>query len=130
SSGSVVSVAECSINRERFLVTRLGDIRSENADMSNKKSCEKHNRLPVEGFLCSANLRRVNRSLRNPRKGYRPMGTHAHEAPAEREGLPGRMPMRAGFFEKARADSETWDHGLVMNEGKLFELSLPAAYVV
>ncbi|OIT06415.1 60s ribosomal protein l2, mitochondrial [Nicotiana attenuata] len=55
---------------------------------------------------------------------------NAHEAPAEREGLPGRMPMGAGFFEKARADSETWDLGLVMNEGKLFELSPPAAYVV
>ncbi|MCD7466976.1 hypothetical protein HAX54_004094, partial [Datura stramonium] len=34
------------------------------------------------------------------------------------------------FFEKARADSETWDFGLVMNEGKLFELSPPAAYLV
>ncbi|GKA43572.1 hypothetical protein Tco_0736296, partial [Tanacetum coccineum] len=33
----------------RFLVTRPGDIRSENADMSNEKSCEKHDRLPVEG---------------------------------------------------------------------------------
>ncbi|CAL9138262.1 unnamed protein product, partial (mitochondrion) [Musa textilis] len=32
---------------------------------------------------------------------------NAHEAPAEREGLPGRMRMGAGFFEKARADSET-----------------------
>ncbi|KAM3341891.1 hypothetical protein P3S68_026857 [Capsicum galapagoense] len=41
-----------------------------------------------------------------------------------------RVPMGAGFFEKARADSETWDLGLVMNEGKLFELSPPAAYVV
>ncbi|PHU04537.1 hypothetical protein BC332_25359 [Capsicum chinense] len=40
------------------------------------------------------------------------------------------MPMGAGFFEKARANSETWDLGLVMNEGKLFELSPPAAYVV
>uniref|UniRef100_K4CD64 Uncharacterized protein n=1 Tax=Solanum lycopersicum TaxID=4081 RepID=K4CD64_SOLLC len=30
-----------------------------------------------------------------------------HEAPAEREGLLCRMPMGAGFFEKARADSET-----------------------
>jgi hypothetical protein len=37
--------------------------------MSNEKSCEKHDRLPVEGFLRSVNLRRVNRSLRNPRKG-------------------------------------------------------------
>ncbi|KAL0286890.1 UNVERIFIED_CONTAM: hypothetical protein Sradi_7136900 [Sesamum radiatum] len=50
-----------------FLVTRPGDIRSENADMSNEKSCEKHDRLPVEGFLRSVNLRRVNRSLRNPK---------------------------------------------------------------
>ncbi|PHT70285.1 hypothetical protein T459_25389 [Capsicum annuum] len=40
------------------------------------------------------------------------------------------MPMGAGFFKKARADSETWDLGLVMNEGMLFELSPPAAYVV
>ncbi|KAL7174753.1 hypothetical protein ACSBR1_043931 (mitochondrion) [Camellia fascicularis] len=55
---------------------------------------------------------------------------NAHEAPAEREGLPGRMPMGAGFFEKARADSETWDLGLATNEGKLEELSPPAAYVV
>lgn len=70
-----VSVAERSVNRGRFLVTRPGDIRSENADMSNEKSCEKHDRLPVEGFLRSVNLRRVNRSLRNPRKGCRPMGT-------------------------------------------------------
>ncbi|KAF8364945.1 hypothetical protein HHK36_031384 (mitochondrion) [Tetracentron sinense] len=40
------------------------------------------------------------------------------------------MPMGAGFFEKARADSETWDLGLATNEGKLEELSPPAAYVV
>ncbi|KAJ4938757.1 hypothetical protein NE237_026772 [Protea cynaroides] len=40
------------------------------------------------------------------------------------------MPMGAGFLEKARADSETWDLGLATNEGKLFELSPPAAYVV
>lgn len=39
------------------------------------------------------------------------------------------MPMGAGFFEKARADSETWDLGLATNEGKLSELSPPAAYV-
>lgn len=64
-----VSVAGRSVNRGRFLVTTPGDIRSENADMSNEKSCEKHDRLPVEGFLRSVNLRRVNRSLRNPRKG-------------------------------------------------------------
>lgn len=38
--------------------------------------------------------------------------------------------MGAGFFEKARADSETWDLGLAKNEGKLEELSPPAAYVV
>lgn len=50
-------------------MTRPGDIRSENADMSNEKSCEKQDRLPVEGFLRSVNLRRVNRSLRKPRKG-------------------------------------------------------------
>ena len=40
------------------------------------------------------------------------------------------MPMGAGFFEKARADSETWDLDLATNEGKLFEFSPPAAYVV
>ncbi len=66
-----MSVAERSVNRRRFLVTRPGDLRSENADMSNEKSCEKHDRLPVEGFLRSVHLRRVNRSLRNPRKGCR-----------------------------------------------------------
>jgi hypothetical protein len=70
-----VSVAGHSVNRGRFLVTRPGDIRSENGNMSNEKSYEKHDRLPVEGFLCSVNLRRVNRSLRNPRKGYGLMGT-------------------------------------------------------
>jgi hypothetical protein len=37
--------------------------------MSNEKSCKKHDRLPVEGFLRSVNLHRVNRSLRNRRKG-------------------------------------------------------------
>lgn len=55
---------------------------------------------------------------------------NTHEAPAAREGLPGHMPMGAGFFEKARADSETWDLGLATNEAKLLELSPPAAYVV
>lgn len=42
------------------------------------------------------------------------------------------MPMGAGFFEKARADSETWDLGLATNEGShgLSKLSPPAAYVV
>jgi hypothetical protein len=59
----------------KVFVTRPGDIRSENADMSNEKSCEKHDHLPVEGFLRSVNLRKVNRSQRNPRKGCRPMGT-------------------------------------------------------
>lgn len=38
--------------------------------------------------------------------------------------------MGAGFFEKARADSGTWDLGLATNEGKLEELFPPAAYVV
>ncbi|TYI97480.1 hypothetical protein E1A91_D01G146300v1, partial [Gossypium mustelinum] len=70
-----VSIARRSINRGRFLVTTPRDIRSENADMSNEKSCEKHDRLPVENFLRLFNLRRVNRSLRNPRKGCRSMGT-------------------------------------------------------
>ncbi|PHU01017.1 hypothetical protein BC332_30804 [Capsicum chinense] len=40
------------------------------------------------------------------------------------------MPMGVGFFKKIWSDSETWDLGLVMNEGKFFELSPPAAYVV
>lgn len=40
------------------------------------------------------------------------------------------MPMGAGFFEKARADSETWDLGLATNEGELEELSPPAAYLM
>lgn len=40
------------------------------------------------------------------------------------------MPMGAGFCKKARTDSETWDLGLAMNEGKLEELSPPAPYVV
>ena len=31
-----------------------------------------------------------------------------HKAPAEREGLPDRMSMGAGFFEKARADLLWW----------------------
>ncbi|KAL0386778.1 UNVERIFIED_CONTAM: hypothetical protein Slati_4580900 [Sesamum latifolium] len=58
-------IAHCSgtfCQSGKVLVTRPGDIRSENADMSNEKSCEKHDRLPVEGFLRSVNLRRVNRS--------------------------------------------------------------------
>ncbi|TMW81246.1 hypothetical protein EJD97_010880 [Solanum chilense] len=38
--------------------------------------------------------------------------------------------MGAEFFEKERADSETLDPGLVMNEGNIFELSPPAPYVV
>jgi hypothetical protein len=44
-------------------MTRLGDIKSENAYLSNEKSCEKHDRLPVEGFLRSVNPRRVNWSV-------------------------------------------------------------------
>lgn len=40
--------------------------KSENADMSNEKSCDKHDRLPQKGFLRSVNLRGVNGSLRNP----------------------------------------------------------------
>ncbi|KAI5650280.1 hypothetical protein M9H77_36285 [Catharanthus roseus] len=55
---------------------------------------------------------------------------NTHEAPVERESLPGCMPMGAGFFEKAWADSKTWDLGLATNEGKFKELSLPAAYIV
>ena len=50
--------------------TILGDIRSENDDTSNEKSCEKHVHFPYLGFLHLVNLRRVNRSLRNPQKGF------------------------------------------------------------
>lgn len=46
-----------------------GDIISENVDMSNEETCEKHDHLPVEGFLRSVNLCRVNRLLRNCRDG-------------------------------------------------------------
>lgn len=45
---------------------------------------------------------------------------------AERECLPGHMPMGAGFFEKMWANWEIWGRGLIMDEGKLFELSLLA----
>lgn len=45
-----VSVAERSVNRGRLLMTTTGDIRSENADMSNEKSCEKHDRQKFQGF--------------------------------------------------------------------------------
>ena len=55
---------------------------------------------------------------------------NAYEALAEREGLSGRMPLGVGFFKKAWSNSETWDLGLAMNEGELFELSPPTAYVV
>ena len=37
-----VSVAERSVNQRRLLVTTPGDIRSENADMSNEQSCTIH----------------------------------------------------------------------------------------
>jgi hypothetical protein len=47
----------------RFFMTRLGDIKSENAYINNEKSCGKHDRLPVEGFLLSVNPCRVNRSV-------------------------------------------------------------------
>ncbi|KAF3648960.1 hypothetical protein FXO38_17900 [Capsicum annuum] len=49
--------------------------------------------------------------------GFPRIKGNAHEALVEREGLPSCMPMGAGFFEKARADSETSDLGLVMNKG-------------
>ncbi|KAG5580540.1 hypothetical protein H5410_051167 [Solanum commersonii] len=55
---------------------------------------------------------------------------NAHEAPVEREGLSGRMPIGVRFFKKAWANLETWDPSLVMNEGNLFDLSPPTAYVV
>lgn len=48
-----------SINQGRFLVRTRGDIKSENTDISNKKSCEKHDRLLVEGFLRLVNLCKV-----------------------------------------------------------------------
>ena len=56
-------------------MTKLGDIKSESGDMSDKKSCEKHDRLLVEGFMHSIDLSNVNRSLRNPQKGCFSMGT-------------------------------------------------------
>ncbi|KAL2531191.1 Uncharacterized protein Adt_04542 [Abeliophyllum distichum] len=63
---------------------------SENTDMSNKKSSEKHNRLPVECFLHSVNLPRVNRS---PRK---------HPLPLPRKVLPSdgfiRLPARKNWL--------------------------------
>ena len=40
-----VSVAGCSVNRGRLLVTKLGAIKSENPNMSKDKSCEKHDHL-------------------------------------------------------------------------------------
>ncbi len=45
-----VSVAERSVNRRRLLMTTTGDIRSDYADMSNDKSCEKHDRRKFKGF--------------------------------------------------------------------------------
>ncbi|PHT43020.1 hypothetical protein CQW23_17045 [Capsicum baccatum] len=39
------------------------------------------------------------------------------------------MPMGAGFFKNSWANSETWNLSLVMNEGNLFDLCLPADYV-
>ncbi|KAK4360177.1 hypothetical protein RND71_019129 [Anisodus tanguticus] len=52
-----VSVVERSVNWGRFLVTRPGDIRSDNAYMSYGKSCEKHDRLLVEAPICLHNLK-------------------------------------------------------------------------
>ena len=49
-------------------MTKLGDIKSDNGDMSGKKSCEKHDRLLVECFMHSIDLRNVNRSLMNPER--------------------------------------------------------------
>ena len=38
-------VAERSVIQKRFMATQIGDIRSENIDMSSDKQCEKHCRL-------------------------------------------------------------------------------------
>ncbi|CAF1724542.1 unnamed protein product [Brassica napus] len=86
--------------------------------------------LKAKDGACKVDLTREERSNG---KAIRPFGSsrsiahiqisyligergNTHEAPAEREGLPGRMPMGAGFFEKTGADSETWDLGLATNE--------------
>ena len=42
----------------------------------------------------------------------------------------GRMSIGIGFFEKMQVDSETWEFGLITNEGELKVLSRPVAYVV
>ncbi|KAL8134143.1 hypothetical protein AgCh_009277 [Apium graveolens] len=57
-------LAERSVNRGRFLVTTPGDIRSENADMSNEKSCEKHDRLPVEELDSFLNVDQIRGQTR------------------------------------------------------------------
>ena len=46
-----MSVAGRSVNRGRFLVTTPGDIRSENADMSNEKSSENTIACQWKAFL-------------------------------------------------------------------------------
>lgn len=43
-------VAERSVNWRRFLEREVGDIGSENADMSNVISCENHDRRKSKGF--------------------------------------------------------------------------------
>ncbi|GKE83884.1 hypothetical protein Tco_1557626 [Tanacetum coccineum] len=55
--------SRCTRKEARFLVTRPGDIRSENADMSNDKSCEKHNRLPVEGLSINPSYKGLTPAL-------------------------------------------------------------------
>ncbi|KAL0315088.1 UNVERIFIED_CONTAM: hypothetical protein Scaly_2890400 [Sesamum calycinum] len=102
-----------SVNRGRFLVTRPGDIRSENADMSNEKSCEKHDRLPVEGFLRSVNLRRVNRSLRNPERA-----AVRWEKTSNWEGDP------PGELTVPQTDTETKKSAIVIRESRVEGLSL------
>ena len=58
-------VAERSVNLRRFMVTYIGEIRSDNVDMSSDKQCEKHCRLKFKvskGRLVL--LGKINRSLR------------------------------------------------------------------
>ena len=49
-SASVHLVAECSVCFRRKSVNYFGNIRSMNADMSNKKQCENHCRRKFKGF--------------------------------------------------------------------------------
>ncbi|KAK4565215.1 hypothetical protein RGQ29_007039 [Quercus rubra] len=54
---------------------------------------------------CKVDFTREERSVKWQGKAIRPFGSS--RTPVEREGLPGRMPKGAGFFEKARSNSKT-----------------------